>query len=632
MHMRSSDPFGSSSRPARTSARLVLVGLAVALAATFGPPATPAVGGSGHSGDAPYRGKVISLMHHMSLRQKVGQLFVIEVAGRHATNVSDAAKAVNQQLYGVDTPAEAIAKYTPGGVIYYSTRVPCTGCGSDDNIGDPAQVATLSNGLQAAALAQPGHIPLQISVDQEGGALVARFGPPATQMPGNMALGAGRSVDDAYTSAEVIGQELKAVGVTQDYAPVSDVNINPNNPVIGIRSAGGDPGLVSDLAAAQVRGYHAGGISAVAKHFPGHGDTGTDSHFGLPKVTHTLEQFHQIDLPPFQADIAAGVDTIMTAHVVFPAVDPSGAPATMSHEILTGVLRQELGFRGLIVTDALDMAGATSTYPPDVAPVQAVLAGADQLLIPPQMDTAYAAVLDAVRSGEISRHRLDESVYRILLHKFRRGIFRDPFVDPPAATQVMGAPEHLALAQSITDRTTTLVKNDDGLLPLAPGPRHVLVAGWGVGTTQAMASELEARGATTEVLQSGTTPSDAAIDEAVTAAQGADLVLVSTNNAYAIDATTGQPTAAAAAQTRLVKALLATGKPVVAAAMRNPYDVASFPGAPTVLDTYGYTADQVASLVRVMFGEVNPSGRLPVSIPRADGSGDLFPFGHGLGY
>src|SRR6478752_1214192 len=363
----------SSIRRGRLPVRLLVLGLCLAVLAGFGP--TAAAGGDpGHSGDAPYRGQVISLMRHMSLEEKVGQLFVIEVAGRDANSVSDTAKGVNQRLFGVDTPAQAIAKYQPGGVIYYTTR------NNDDNIGDPAQVATLSNGLQTAAMAQPSRIPLQISVDQEGGALVARFGPPATQMPGNMALGAGRSAADARRSAEV--------GVTQDYAPVSDVNINPNNPVIGIRSIGGDPGLVSTLAAAQVAGYHAGGVSAVAKHFPGHGDTGVDSHFGLPDVTHSLDQIHQIDLPPFRADIAAGVDTIMTAHVVMPAIDP-GVPATMSHKILTGLLRDEVGFDGLIVTDALDMAGATATYPPSVAPVQAILAGADQLLVAPQMDTAY---------------------------------------------------------------------------------------------------------------------------------------------------------------------------------------------------------------------------------------------------
>jgi beta-N-acetylhexosaminidase len=562
----------------------------------------------------------------MSPREKVGQLFVIEVAGRDADDVSDAAQAVNQELYGVDTPAEVVAKYQPGGIIYFTTR------NNDDNIGTPDQVATLSNGLQAASLGLPNEIPLQISVDQEGGSLVARFGAPMTQMPGNMALGAGRSAIHANRSARIIGAELAAVGVTQPYAPVSDVNVNPNNPVIGIRSIGSDPDLVSELVAAQVKGFHAGGVSTVAKHFPGHGDTATDSHFGLPQVTHTREQIEEIDLPPFEAAIAAGVDTIMTAHVVMPAIDPTGVPATMSHPILTGLLRDELGFEGVIVTDALDMGGATETFPPDVAPVQAVLAGADQLLVPPEMDTAFKAVLRAVRSGEITKKRLNESVSRILLHKLRRGLFKDPYVDPAAALVAVGSGPDLAAAQSITNRTTTLVKNDDGLLPLAAGPRDVLVAGWGVTTTATMATALTARGATTEVLESGTTPTDTEIAEAVDAAKDADLVVVSTNNAYNISASTGLPTAAAAAQTELVKALLATGTPVVVAAMRNPYDVASFPAAPTVIDTYGYTAAQVESLVRVLFGEVNPRGLLPVSIPTSRGTGEMFEFGHGLSY
>ena len=606
--------------------RMPVAGLSLVLAARFGPPGT-AAGEPARTGDASYRAQALSLMQQMTRKQKVGQLFVIEVAGRDADIVSDEAKAVNQRLYGVDTPAQAIAKYQPGGVIYFTTR------NGDDNIGSPDQVATLSNGLQRAARALPRRVPLQISVDQEGGALVARFGAAtgATQMPGNMALGAGRSATDARRSAQVIGAELAAVGVTQDYAPVADVNVNPNNPVIGIRSVGSDPALVSDLVAAQVRGYHRGGVSAVAKHFPGHGDTGVDSHFGLPEVTHTRAQLEAIDLPPFRAAIAAGVDTIMTAHVVLPAIDP-GVPATMSRRILTGLLRRELGFDGLIVTDALDMSGATATYPPDVAPVRALLAGADQLLIPPEMDTAFRAVLGAVRSGEISAKRLDRSVYRILLHKFRHGLFDDPFVDPATALRVVGASPHLVVAQSIDDRTTTLVKNDAGLLPLASGPRDVLVAGWGVTTTQTLAAALATRGATTQVLESGTTPSTAAIDDAVAAAQDADLVVVTTNNAYAVDASTGQPTAAAAAQTRLVRALLATGTPVVVAAVRNPYDVASFPEAPTVVDTYGYTAGQVESLVRVLHGEVDPAGRLPVSIPGPDGTGELFELGHGLGF
>ncbi|HYF72309.1 MAG TPA: glycoside hydrolase family 3 protein, partial [Nocardioides sp.] len=466
----------------------VLSSLAVSLslAAAVGPPVTavPARPSAAPSDSD----RALALMRNMTPRQKVGQLFVIEVAGRDADVVTDAARAVNQRLYGVDTPAQAIAKYQPGGVIYFTVR------NGDDNIGDPAQVATLSNGLQRAARSLPGRIPLQISVDQEGGALVARFGAAsgATQMPGNMALGATRSTADARRSATVIGTELAAVGVTQDYAPVADVNVNANNPVIGIRSVGSDPGLVSSLVAAQVRGFRAAGVSAVAKHFPGHGDTGVDSHYGLPEVTHTRAQLDAIDLPPFRAAIAAGVDTIMTAHVVLPAIDP-GVPATMSRRILTGLLRRELGFEGLIVTDALDMSGATATYPPDVAPVRALLAGADQLLIPPQMDTAYAAVLAAVRSGLITKKRLNESVYRILLHKLRRGLFEDPYVDVAAAPQVMGAAAYGAAAQAIADRTTTLLENEAGLLPLTAGPRDVLVAGWGATTTQTLATALAAR-------------------------------------------------------------------------------------------------------------------------------------------
>jgi beta-N-acetylhexosaminidase len=583
---------------------------------------TAAPAAAAPTGEAGRHGKIMQMMRHMTLREKVGQLFVVEVYGPDATT----AHPGNRTLYGVDTPAEVIAKYQPGGVIYFDARR------GPDNLRDPRQIATLSNGLQAAALRQRRPVPLLISTDQEGGSVVFRLTAPATAMPGNMALGAGRSTADARRSAEVIGTELAAVGINQNYAPVADVNVNPANPVIGVRSAGADPALVSDMVGAQVDGYHAGGVATVAKHFPGHGDTAVDSHYGLPEVTHTRAQLEEIDLPPFRTAVRHGGDTIMTAHVVLRSVDPSGAPATMSRPILTGLLRGELGYDGLIVTDALDMGGATGTYPPDVAPVAAFQAGADQLVLAPQMDVAYAAVLDAVRAGEISRRRLDQSVYRILRLKMQRGLFSDPFVDADRAGAVVGAPDHRRDEQAITDRTTTLVRNDAGLLPLRTPPSRVLVTGWGATTTATLGAAVGRRGPAVDVRETGTTPTQAVIDQAVAASTGADLVVVTTMNAGAVDAATGRPTAAAAAQQALVGALVATGRPVVVAGVRNPYDVARLPSAPTYLATYGYTAAQLEALTRVVFGEVDPRGRLPVSIPRADGGGVLYPLGHGLSF
>ncbi len=605
----------------------VLVAVAVVLVTAMVLPSVAAGDSFGGRGDdARIRGKIISMIRHMTLEEKVGQLFVVEVYGQDADTVSPASAAENQALYGVNTPAEVIAKYKPGGVIYFDT-----GRGAD-NLRNPRQIATLSNGLQRAAEQQRHRIPLLISTDQEGGSLVFRLAAPATQMPGNMALGAGRSATDAFRSAQVIGTELAAVGINQDYAPVADVNVNPNNPVIGIRSVGENPELAAELVSAQVSGYHAGGVAAVAKHFPGHGDTAVDSHFGLPEVTHTREQLETIDLPPFRAAIEAGVDTIMTAHVVLRSIDASGAPATMSRPILTGLLRDELGYDGLIVTDALDMGGATETFPPDVAPVEAFKAGADMLVLAPQMDVAFNAVLDAVRSGEISKKRLDASVYRILRLKHERGLFRNPFVDVDAAERIVGQPDHIQAAQAITEHTTTLVRNDAGLLPLSSGaPRTVLVTGWGVTTTRLIGEAITRRGPTVTVMESGLTPTAARVAEVAASAAGFDLVVVSTNNAAGISAATGQPTTSAAAQQAFVAALVATGKPVIVSGMRNPYDISRLP-VPTFVATYGFTPHSIESMVKVLFGEVNPAGKLPVTIPRADGSGPLYPYGHGLTY
>jgi len=558
------------------------------------------------------------LLRRMSLREKIGQLFVVEVYGRSAHEKH----SKNEKLYGVSTPAEVIAKYLPGGVIYFDTAR------GNDNVHDPRQIARLSNGLQRASLHTGARVPLLISTDQEGGSVVRRLKDPVTQLPGNMALSAGRSRNDTFRSAEIIGSELAAMGINQNYAPVADVNINPANPIIGVRSFGSDPSLCAALVGQTVRGYHSAQVASAAKHFPGHGDTDTDSHTGLPVIDHTRKEIDRIDLPPFRTAIERGVDTIMTAHIVVPSLEPSKVPATMSHRIVTGLLREKLGFRGLIVTDALDMGGATKDFPPDVAPVRALQAGCDQLVLAPHSDTAHAAVRAAVRSGKISESRIDASVQRILEHKLRRGLFKHHYVSESHVGQTVGSREHAADAARITDRTITLLRNKDSLLPLSGRARSVLVTGWGGEQVTALAHTIGQReGQRTTAMKTGAAPDADEIRRATRAARDHDVTIVLTNSAEAADDH-------GAAQGRLVNSLLKTGTSVIAVAVQTPYDVNRFPSAPASLATYSYGAPTYASLARILYGDLSPAGKLPVSIPHLDKSkgAPLYRFGHGLTY
>ncbi|GAA4711863.1 glycoside hydrolase family 3 protein [Pedococcus ginsenosidimutans] len=593
------------------AAGVALLGAGLSTAAAAPPSAAPPLP------PAAEHGWVTSTLARMTTEEKVGQLFIQNVYGKDATTPD----ARNIPLYGVASPAEVVRKYHLGGVIYFAWT---------DSVQNPQQITGLSNGLQQAALTQDSkvHVPLQVATDQEQG-VVTRIGPPATQFPGSMALGAGRSTDDARTAARITGEELKAMGVNTDFAPDSDVNVNALNPVIGTRSFSSDPGLAADMVGAQVRGYQDdAGISSSAKHFPGHGDTATDSHVAFPIITHTRQQWEQVDAPPFKAAIASGIDMIMTAHLNFPALDDSGDPATLSRPILTGLLRGELGYKGVIVTDSLAMQGVRDLYGDAEVAVRALSAGADQLLMTPAMDDAYAAVLDAVHTGRISRADLDAKVTRVLELKYSRGIVAHPYADPTALDSVVGTPEHLAAADAITDRTTTLVKNDTHTLPLATSGAKVLVTGYGVTTTQTLADGLAKQGAVTTVKQTGTSPTDAQVASAVAAAATQDAVVVTTMKAW--DTSVTDPRGG---QQKLVKQLLATGKPVVVVATRDPYDIAYLTQAPTYLATYSYSPVAIEAVARVIGGTVAPTGKLPVDIPVAgDPSRVLYPFGHGLTY
>lgn len=553
------------------------------------------------------------MIDRMTLEEKVGQMFMTYAYGQSADDPDPAMVASNQQTYGVDNFEQLIDEYHLGGIIYFAWS---------NNVNNPTQIAGLSNGIQDSALSQRSAVPLLVSTDQEQG-VVVRVGPPATQFPGNMGLGAARKATYARTAAEITGRELRAIGINENFAPVADVNVNAQNPVIGVRSFGSDPGLVSTLTAAQVEGYQSQNVSSTAKHFPGHGDTNVDSHTGLPVIHHNREELDTIDLPPFESAIERDIDAIMTAHIVVPALDGSGRPATLSKPILTGLLREQMDFDGLIVTDALTMEGVRQTYGDERVPVEAIKAGADVLLMPPDLDLAYNAVLDAVRSGEIGVGRINKSVYRILSLKMERGLFKNPYVDEDAVPSKVGTPEHLATADEITNKTVTLVKNDVDVLPLqANSSQDVLVTGWGVSTTKTLADSIAERGATTEVYETGVNPNEAQRQTAVTKAGSKDLVVVSSQRAWI-----------SSGQQELIRDLLATGTSVIVLAVRDPYDIAYFTDAPTYVATYSYSPVSLKATTRVLFGEVNPTGRLPVAIPTADDPDtELYPYGHGLSY
>ncbi|MFJ6501981.1 glycoside hydrolase family 3 protein [Streptomyces sp. NPDC091879] len=611
-----SGPDGPNT-PSRPSRRTVLAATAGVTAALATGPVAHASGARAPHGDKALR----AIVSRMTLEEKVGQLFVMRVYGHSATAPDQADIDANLAEIGVRTAEELIAKYRVGGIIYFAWA---------HNTRDPHQIADLSNGIQRASLDQPRGLPVLISTDQEHG-IVARVGKPATLFPGAMALGAGGSRADARTVGTISGAELRAIGIRQDYSTDADVNVNPANPVIGVRSFGADPDAVAGLVAAEVKGYQSSAVAATAKHFPGHGDTAVDSHFGFPVITHTREVWEKLDAVPFRAAIRAGIDSIMTAHIMVPALDPAGDPATLSHPILTGILRGELGYDGVVVTDALGMEGVRTKYGDDRVPVLALKAGVDQLLNPPDLHVAWNAVLDAVRGGELTEARLDESILRVLRLKAKLGLLSDPYVEDAAVDRVVGTRAHLREADRIAERTTTLLVNKEKLLPLSRRRTpKVLVVGADPASpslsdgppTTVLAGALTELGFTATALSTGTAPTAAKITEAVTAAGGADVVVVATYNVTA----TGS-------QKSLVERLVATGMPVVAVSVRNPYDVAQLPGVGACVAAYSWIDVEVRAAARVIAGRAEPRGTLPVAVQRADVPTQvLYPIGYGLTY
>lgn len=533
----------------------------------------------------------------LTLEQKAGQMIVAGLPGTALT--SDVASMVRRCHFG--------------GVMLW-----------DVNIESPEQVAGLVDDLQQLALADAG-LPLFVSIDHEGGA-VSRLKWPATALPSAMAVAATGSLDHARSWARVIGQELRALGVNVDYAPVLDVNSEPANPVIGIRSFGDSPVLVADMGVAVIQSLHECGLMATAKHFPGHGGSAVDSHLDLPIINRSRQLVYSQDLPPFGAAINAGVDTIMTAHAVYPALANDRLPATMSREILTGLLRDRMGFQGLIITDALVMRAVTSHLPLAEAAVLSIRAGADLVLTlaaPDEQIRVFEEIVRATRQGRISEAALDDSVARILMAKARL----------PQSVAAPGAngngsdlarwpiEEHRTVARSIARDSITLLRNLDHLLPLREGERIGLVEFaparfcpvedrvCGNGLIRGLFQE---RDLNVSHLRLDPAPRGAEpvlgtfIDEC-------DVVVVVTRNAHLVRE-----------QGAMVRRILDAGRPTVVVAVRSPYDVLSFPSVGTYLASYGDTPASLEAAVSVLFGHSQPRGKLPVSI------GNVFPRGCGL--
>jgi beta-N-acetylhexosaminidase len=461
-----------------------------------------------------------------------------------------------------------------------------------------------------------------IGLDQEGGQLMG-LGTWSTPFPGNMALGATGSEQLAREVGYALGRELRAVGVNVDFAPVCDVNSNPFNPVVGTRSFGEDPHAVGALGAAMIDGLQSAGVAATAKHFPGHGDTVGDSHHALPALDHDLERLLDVELPPFEAAIGAGVQLVMLAHLALPAVTGQRElPATLSRRVVADLLRERLGFRGVTISDALEMAAVAQGPAHLVESIVAAAAGVDLLLLGSRYDddAALEAVLaQATRRGLIDAAEMNASAERVLVLK---QWLSDRAAQATPSLAVLGTSEHQALAATVAQRSVTLVRDQVGEIPLRlSAHQHLVVvlprlkdltpADTSSYERHTLDEHIRRYHGQTTLVEVPADPDPAEVEAALAQAGGADLVIVGTINAYT------QP-----GQAALVEALLRAGRPTVVAAMRLPYDLMAFPSAPTYLCTYSVLEPSMQALAAVLFGQLQPQGRLPVSIP------GLYPRGH----
>ncbi|HSP32838.1 MAG TPA: glycoside hydrolase family 3 N-terminal domain-containing protein [Thermoanaerobaculia bacterium] len=483
--------------------------------------------------------------------------------------------------------------------------------------GDPAANALMIDEWQRMA-----KVPLLITADVEGGPAYVMFG--ATRLPLAMSFGAAGDPQLAYDAGKLTAQECRAIGVNWIFYPVSDVNNNPANPIINIRSYGEDPKAVAKMVTAYIRGAQENGVIATAKHFPGHGDVATDSHLALPVLDVPRERFETLELVPFRAAIAAGVDTIMTTHIYMPQLEPEkGVPATLSKSIITGVLRDELGFKGVVVTDAMTMGGISKYFSPADATLRAVKAGVDVLLFVPSVETSFNTIRAAVQSGEIPQSRIDESVRRILRLKADLDLAnpKNRFTDVSGLMEKVGTKPHRELAQTVADDAVTLVRDEQHVLPLKPSPDVRVVQinildshnGWREGAVgRVLTAELPKRFPKSVTIQIDPESTSAELDMARKMAQLADVLLV---NGYVRVAAFKGSIDLASSELSLLNDLIAMKKPLVYTAFGSPYVLLHIAQLPSYVVTYDITPAAEMAAIRAITGEIPFKGHLPVNLP-----------------
>ena len=531
----------------------------------------------------------------LTLSQKVAQLIVIPFSG----------EAPNTRSRQYRQFVRLVRDEKVGGLILISRT------NHGIRRAEPYALAAFLNRMQRMAT-----IPLLVSADFERGASMRVDS--TTLFPHAMAFAAAGDPQATRYSGEVTARDSRALGVHWVFFPVADVNSNPDNPIINIRSFGESPRDVAQ----HVRAFIAGAKSdpknrvlTTAKHFPGHGDTAVDSHLSLSSIPSDKTHLESVEFVPFRAAIEEGVDSIMTAHIAVPALDAPDLPATLSPAIMTGVLRDELKFQGLVVTDALEMGGVAKGYSNGEAAVRALEAGADVLLMPTDPLGAIRAVVAAVQKGRLTVKRIDQSVARVLAAKQTVGLDRKKLVDLEAIADVVNSPEAAARAQEVADRAVTLVKNDGGAVPLrdAGNTCFVILAesrssteGW------AMTTELQQRAPAAKIYALDPSMPDSELDATALKSVACEQIVVM---AFASVSAYRGNLALPGSFPKLIDTLIASGRPVTLVALGSPYLARSFPKVGAYLTTYSPVATSEIAAVKALFGEIEINGHLPVTIP-----------------